>query len=53
MKLLEKAQVWLSYHPTVEALLWFAAAVACMATLIWFLLFSGYGNPPEFVYKQF
>ncbi len=53
MKWLGKIQIWLSQHPTSEALLWFAAAVACIAVLVWFLLFSGYGNPPEFVYEQF
>ena len=36
-----------------SALLWFVTAVACIAILVWFLLFSGYGNPPEFVYEQF
>lgn len=53
MKWLEKAQTWLSQHPTAEALLWFVTAAACIAILVWFLLFSGYGNPPEFVYEQF
>ena len=42
MKWLEKAQSWLSQHPTAEALLWFVTAVACIAILVWFLLFSGY-----------
>lgn len=53
MKLLEKAQSWLLQYPTAEALLWFVTAAACIAILVWFLLFSGYGNPPEFVYEQF
>ena len=53
MKLLERMQCWLGEHPNVEAFLWFVAAVACIAILVWFFLFSGYGDPPEFVYEQF
>lgn len=53
MKWLERAQAWFAEHPNVEALLWFVVAVACIAILAWFLMFSGYGDPPEFVYEQF
>ena len=53
MKLLERMQCWLGEHPNVEAFLWFVAAVACIAILVWFFLFSGYSDPPEFVYEQF
>ena len=35
MKWIEKAQAWLSQHPTAEALLWFVTAVACIAILVW------------------
>lgn len=53
MKWLECAQAWLAEHPNIEALLWFVVAVACIAILVWFLMLSGYGDPPEFVYEQF
>lgn len=53
MKWLEKAKSWLSEHPNAEAALWFLAAIACIVILVWFLAFSGYGEPPEFVYEQF
>lgn len=53
MKWVEKAKNWLSEHPSAEAVLWFLAAIGCIAVLAWFLLFSGYGAPPDFVYKQF
>lgn len=49
----ESARQWLAQHPTIEAILWFLAAAACIAILIWFLGFSGFGAPPEFVYEQF
>ena len=47
MKWLERMQCWLSEHPNAEAFLWFVIALACIVILIWFLLFSGYGDPPE------
>lgn len=53
MKWLEKAKSWLSEHSNVEALLWFLTAIACIAILAWFLILSGYDDPPEFVYEQF
>ena len=53
MNWLERIQYWLSEHSTVEAFLWFVVALACIAILVWFLFFSGYGDPPEFVYEQF
>ena len=53
MKWLERMQCWLGERPNVEAFLWFVVAVACIAILVWLLLFSGYGDPPEFVYEQF
>ncbi|WP_304855730.1 hypothetical protein [Adlercreutzia caecimuris] len=53
MKFLEKVRCWLGKHPNAEAFLWFVFAAACIAILVWFLLFSGYGDPPEFVYEQF
>ncbi|MBB3171223.1 hypothetical protein [Parvibacter caecicola] len=48
-----KALSWLRRHPVIEALLWFVGAFACIAVLVWFFGFSGFGNPPEFVYEQF
>ena len=39
--------------PNIEAFLWFVAATMCIVILVWFLIFSGYGDPPEFVYEQF
>lgn len=51
--LLEDVRQWLAQHPAIEAVLWFMAALACIAVLVWFLGFSGFGNPPEFVYEQF
>lgn len=44
---------WLERHPNLEAFLWFAVALGCIALLVWFLGFSGFGDPPEFVYEQF
>lgn len=43
----------LAQHPTIEAILWFLTALACVVILVWFLGFSGFGGPPEFVYEQF
>lgn len=45
--------VFFAEHPAIEAALWFVGAAACIALLVWFLLFSGYGAPPEFIYEQF
>ena len=53
MKLIEGVKEWVQQRPNVEALLWFVGALACIAILVWFFLFSGYGEPPEFVYEQF
>ncbi len=49
----EKATAWLSAHPHLEAFLWFIAASALIAILVWFTMFSGFGAAPEFVYEQF
>lgn len=49
----ETVRSWLKGHPNIEAILWFIGALACIAILVWFLGFSGFGDPPEFVYEQF
>lgn len=49
----EKARDWLAAHPKAEGALWFLAAFACISLLVWFLGFSDFGAPPEFVYEQF
>lgn len=49
----ERALTWLADHPKAEGALWFLAALACIAILVWFLGFSDFGAPPEFVYEQF
>lgn len=53
MRWLNRVRCWLNSHPNVEAFLWFVAAIMCIVILVWFLLFSGYDDPPEFVYEQF
>ena len=50
---LEQVRAFVETHPAVEVVVWFLGAVACIALLVWFLLFSGYGAPPEFIYDQF
>ena len=50
---MERALTWLADHPKAEGALWFLAALACIAILVWFLGFSDFGAPPEFVYEQF
>lgn len=52
-KLRCNAQRWLQDRPKLEAVLWFLAALGLIALLVWFLAFSNFGAPPEFVYQQF
>lgn len=35
------------------ALLWFVAAAALLALLVWFLVYSGFGEPAAPVYENF
>lgn len=49
----ERLRSLIANYPVFESLLWFTGATACVALLVWFLLFSGYGAPPEFIYDQF
>ncbi len=49
----DRALLWLASHPKAEGALWFLAAFTCIAILVWFLGFSDFGAPPEFVYEQF
>ncbi|WP_251231207.1 hypothetical protein [Adlercreutzia aquisgranensis] len=49
----EKIRSWLRRHPLMDGLAWGLAVVACVALLVWFYGFSGFGAPPEFVYEQF
>lgn len=53
MKLAKLVAEWIRSRSGIEAVLWFFGAVACLSILAWFFLFSGYGEPPEFVYEQF
>lgn len=41
-------------HPKLSLLLvWWLMPLICCMMLIWFAFFSGFGDPPEFVYNQF
>lgn len=40
-------------HHLLEAPLRFLGALASIALHVWFLLFSSFGAPPEFIYDQF
>lgn len=35
------------------ALLWFVSAAALLALLVWFLVYSGFGEPAAPVYENF
>lgn len=35
------------------SLLWFVSAVALLALLVWFLVYSGFGEPAAPVYENF
>ena len=52
-RLRDKVTAWLHSHPLIDGLAWGLAVVACVALLVWFYGFSGFGAPPEFVYEQF
>lgn len=52
-KIEKKLRTHIAAHPGLEMLAWFLGAAGCIALLAWFLLFSGYGAPPEFIYDQF
>lgn len=53
MELKKRLSEWIKERPNLEAILWFIVALGCIALLVWFLAFSGFDNPPEFVYEQF
>ena len=52
-RLRDKVTAWLRSHPLIDGRAWGLAVVACVALLVWFYGFSGFGAPPEFVYEQF
>lgn len=52
-KLLQKADSYLRAHNGVLCVLMFGVVLVSLATLGWFLLFSGLNTSADFVYNQF